>query len=186
MARAWKVAPTDTVATMLDDARAGDTLTVDGAAGDAIGRAITLEDDIARGHKVALLPMGLGAPVLKYGFPIGHATAAIRPGAHVHSHNLSTALDATLDYRYAPVPAATLPQAEAPTFMGYRRADGRVATRNEIWVLPRRAPRHRSAMRWMASTPSPTRTAVRSWAMTWAAPARSWPDWRAIPMPAAS
>jgi altronate hydrolase len=127
MARAWKVAPTDTVATMLDDARAGDTLTVDGAAGDAIGRAITLEDDIARGHKVALLPMGLGAPVLKYGFPIGHATAAIRPGAHVHSHNLSTALDATLDYRYAPVPAATLPQAEAPTFMGYRRADGRVA-----------------------------------------------------------
>ena len=136
MARAWKVAPTDTVATMLDDARAGDTLTVDGAAGAAIGRAITLADDIARGHKVALLPMGIGAPVLKYGFPIGHATATIRPGAHVHSHNLSTALDATLDYRFAPAPAATLPQAEAPTFMGYRRADGRVATRNEIWVLP--------------------------------------------------
>ncbi|MFG6281807.1 UxaA family hydrolase [Sphingomonas sp. S6] len=136
MARAWKVAPTDTVATMLDDARAGDTLTVDGAAGDAIGSVITLADDIARGHKVALLPMGIGASVLKYGFPIGHATAAIQPGAHVHSHNLSTALDATLDYRYAPTPAATLPQVEAPTFMGYRRADGRVATRNEIWVLP--------------------------------------------------
>ena len=139
MARAWRVAPTDTVATMLDDARAGETLTIDGDAGGRTtdgGTAIVLTEDIARGHKVALMPAAAGTPVLKYGFPIGRAVGAIRRGAHVHSHNLSTALDATLEYRYAPAAAAVLPSKHAPTFLGYRRADGRVATRNEIWVLP--------------------------------------------------
>ena len=41
----------------------------------------------------ALLPLlQRGASVIKYGFPIGIATADIAAGAHVHSHNLATAL----------------------------------------------------------------------------------------------
>jgi altronate hydrolase len=129
MASALKIAPGDSVATMLDDACAGDAVLLDGA-------ALTLAEDVARGHKVAVAALAPGEAVIKYGYPIGHATAPIRPGDHVHTHNLATALDATLDYRYAPVPAAVLDRAPTTTFRGYRRTDGRVATRNEIWVLP--------------------------------------------------
>jgi altronate hydrolase len=129
MASALKIAPGDSVATLIDDAHAGEAVTL----GDAV---LTLAQDVARGHKVAVTALAPGEAVIKYGYPIGHATAAIRPGEHVHAHNLATALDATLDYRYAPAPAAALERAPAASFLGYRRADGRVATRNEIWVLP--------------------------------------------------
>jgi (2R)-sulfolactate sulfo-lyase subunit alpha len=47
--------------------------------------------DIPLGHKIALLPVGTGAPVTKYGVTIGVATAAIKPGEHVHVHNLKSA-----------------------------------------------------------------------------------------------
>ena len=129
MASALKIAPDDSVATLLDDARAGETLALAGA-------TLTLAQDVGRGHKVAVVAVAPGEAVFKYGYPIGHATAPIRPGEHVHSHNLATALDATLDYHYAPAPPATLERPAPASFLGYRRADGRVATRNEIWVLP--------------------------------------------------
>ncbi|MBW6528216.1 altronate dehydratase family protein [Sphingomonas sp. RHCKR7] len=129
MASALKIAPGDSVATLLDDARAGETVAL-------AGTVLTLAQDVARGHKVAVAALAPGEAVMKYGYPIGHATAPIRPGEHVHSHNLATALDAALDYRYAPAPPAALGRASGTTFQGYRRADGRVATRNEIWVLP--------------------------------------------------
>jgi altronate dehydratase small subunit len=40
------------------------------------------------GHKVAVAPMAAGAPVVKYGEVIGFATTDIRPGQHVHVHNV--------------------------------------------------------------------------------------------------
>lgn len=133
MAKALKVTPIDTVATMLDDARAGETVAIDGT-------DIVLSRDTGRGHKVALTPIGPGEPVTKYGFPIGRATAAIGAGDHVHIHNLATALDSTLDYRFVPAnrnaAGPVLSSAPPASFLGYRRDDGRVATRNEIWVLP--------------------------------------------------
>ncbi|MGV3731177.1 MAG: UxaA family hydrolase [Sphingopyxis sp.] len=91
---------------------------------------------VPRGHKIALAPIARGAPVIKYGFPIGHATTDIAPGEHVHSHNLATALGSDDVYHYAPPPVRAAPVAAAPGFQGYVRADGRVGTRNEIWVLP--------------------------------------------------
>jgi altronate hydrolase len=42
--------------------------------------------DIPAGHKAALRPIAAGEPVIKYGFPIGLATADIAPGEHVHVH----------------------------------------------------------------------------------------------------
>jgi altronate hydrolase len=91
--------------------------------------------DIPAGHKLAVKAVKAGNPVLKYGWPIGQATRDIAVGDHVHSHNLATALSGLEDYVYVPaVPEATA-AAEAGTFQGYRRADGRVGTRNEIWVL---------------------------------------------------
>ncbi|MBW8732864.1 MAG: altronate dehydratase [Asticcacaulis sp.] len=123
-----RVAPGDHVATAMRDLPAGQAVTVDGI-------AITLKNDIPKGHKLAVLPVSAGEPVLKFGFPIGKATQGIAAGEHVHVHNMATGLSGVEDYVYQPVPHA--PHAPAPdqTFMGYRRADGRVGIRNEIWIL---------------------------------------------------
>jgi altronate hydrolase len=52
------------------------------------GRTVVLVEAIPYGHKVALAPIGAGEAVIKYGEPIGRATAAIAAGAHVHVHNV--------------------------------------------------------------------------------------------------
>lgn len=96
---------------------------------------VTLQADIPAGHKFALTPIAEGEDVIKYAAPIGHATADIAPGDWVHTHNVKTNLSGTLEYTYTPQPVAQ----EAPrraAFMGYRRADGRVGTRNELWIIP--------------------------------------------------
>ena len=127
---AVQVDPGDSVATLIEDARAGERIDVDGV-------AVTLTDDVARGHKVALVPLAPGDAVIKFGFPIGVARQAIAVGEHVHAHNVATGLGGTLDYRYEPVASPQPPERGDPaTFRGYVRGDGRVGTRNEIWVLP--------------------------------------------------
>jgi altronate hydrolase len=75
--------------------------------------------------------------VRKYGWPIGRATASIERGAWIHSHNLGTQLEGTLGYVYEPIMAAASSRAPdtMPTWQGFRRGDGRVGTRNEVWVI---------------------------------------------------
>ena len=124
LAPVHRVHPDDSVCTALRDL----------AAGEAAG-AVTLRGPIPKGHKIALVDLPAGAPVIKYGQPIGRATAPIRAGDHVHSHNLSTGLEGELDYVWRPVPPAAAAAAPLGGFLGYRRADGRVGTRNEIWIL---------------------------------------------------
>ena len=125
-----RIHPSDSVAVALRDLRAGQQVACDGA-------VLTMREDVAAGHKLALIAHAPGAMVTKYGQPIGRATAPIGPGAHVHSHNLATALAGELGYvaPEAPALARTAP-ASGPSWQGYRRADGRAATRNEIWILP--------------------------------------------------
>ena len=55
-------------------------------------------EEIPQGHKMALEKIELGTPVIKYGFPIGYATAPIEPGQWVHAHNVKTALSEKADY----------------------------------------------------------------------------------------
>lgn len=105
------------------------------AAGEAVVDGVCALADIPAGHKVALRAIATGAAVRKYGWPIGHATQAIAAGAHVHSHNLATSLSGVETYAYLPAAPESLPADDGATFQGYRRADGRVGTRNEIWVL---------------------------------------------------
>jgi altronate hydrolase len=105
------------------------------AAGEIVG-GLTILEPIPAGHKVALAGLDQGATVRKYGFAIGRATRAVAAGAHVHSHNLETLLCGVEAYLYAPAAAAALPHDAATRFQGYRRPDGRVGTRNEIWILP--------------------------------------------------
>ena len=126
MARAIRVDPTDNVATLIEDAAAGDEVA-----------GVRAGEPIIRGHKVALAPIAAGDAVVKYGFPIGVATRTILPGEHVHSANLRTGLSGTLDYAWHHHEASVAAGAvESATFLGYPRADGRAGTRNEIWVLP--------------------------------------------------
>jgi altronate dehydratase len=74
----------DNVATALEPLEPGRVFT----GGDA---RVTVRDAIPRGHKVALARIAPGAAVIKYGSSIGVATDEILPGAHVHTHNVSSA-----------------------------------------------------------------------------------------------
>lgn len=91
------------------------------------------------GHKYAIKPIKVGENVVKYGMPIGHATADIAVGEHVHVHNVATNLGECLQYEYCPDKVVFEDAKKAdkiPSFMGYRRKDGRAAIRNEIWIVP--------------------------------------------------
>lgn len=125
---AYRIAPNDDVAIALRDLTVGETVSV----GD---RDIELRDAIPRGHKFALQAIKAHGEIHKYGWAIGRAQVDIPSGAHVHTHNLATQLSGAGDYRYQPK-ASELPVTKSSaTFAGYRRADGRVGTRNEIWIL---------------------------------------------------
>ena len=100
-----------------------------------IFEGVSAAQEIPGGHKMALARIPAGADVIKYGLPIGHALRDILPGEWVHTHNVGTNLGAEGDYVYAGQGAAPRP-AETECFQGYRRKDGRAATRNEIWIVP--------------------------------------------------
>lgn len=57
---------------------------------DVNGRSVVVRDAIPAGHKIALQAIAAGDPVIKYGSPIGLATAEIPAGAHVHTHNVAS------------------------------------------------------------------------------------------------
>ena len=97
---------------------------------------ITAKSDVLPSHKIALKDMGIGENVVKYGNPIGNATALINRGEFVHTHNLKTSLGGTEEYTYLPTLSATKPPACAHSiFMGYDRKNGLFGIRNEIWII---------------------------------------------------
>ena len=96
---------------------------------------ITISEDIPQGHKVALKPIKNGENVIKYGFPIGHATKDITPGQWTHTHNMTTNLSGEIEYTYNPDFKYLEPKTPH-TFLGYKRNDGKVGIRNEIWIIP--------------------------------------------------
>ena len=128
MTKLIRITERDNVAVALHAAAKGETL----KAGDAV---VTAREDIPQGHKIALVPLAAGEAVVKYGFPIGHATEPVEAGSWVHTHNMRTNLSGEEEYAYEPsVPE--IEAAEPETFQGYRREDGRAAVRNEIWIIP--------------------------------------------------
>ena len=128
MTKLIRITERDNVAVALHPVSKGETL-------QAGGVTVTAAEDIPQGHKIALEPIAEGAAVVKYGYPIGHTTAAVDTGAWVHTHNMKTNLSGEEEYTYEPeVPSVTAVEPE--TFLGYRRKDGRAAVRNEIWIIP--------------------------------------------------
>ena len=99
--------------------------------------AVVIEEGAAipYGHKVALSEIKAEENVIKYGYAIGRATNDIRQGDHVHSHNLRTNLEGTENYTYSPIKLRPLTDDCAETFLGYRRPNGAVGIRNEIWII---------------------------------------------------
>ncbi|HRK30168.1 MAG TPA: altronate dehydratase family protein, partial [Tepidisphaeraceae bacterium] len=125
MAQLLRITDSDNVAVALEPLQAGTT--VDG---------LTLQDDIPQAHKVALKPIGRGEKVIKYGYPIGIAARDIAAGMHVHVQNVESGLRENLaNLKYNKFAGTPAPKPAIRTFEGYRRPDGRVATRNEIWIV---------------------------------------------------
>jgi altronate hydrolase len=125
-----RIHPNDTVAVALEALPAGRACRV----GDL---TVTTAAAIGAGHKIALVTIARGEPVIKYGQPIGHATEPIAPGQHVHTHNMATNLTGITEYAYEPFgPPEMLEVSGDVTFDGYVRPDGRVGIRNEIWIIP--------------------------------------------------
>ena len=123
-----KINQNDNVAVALRPIAKGETLQVGNT-------EVTTLEEIPQGHKFALKPIQKGEDVVKYGFRIGHAKENIEKGQWVHVHNLKTALGDLLSYTYEPV-KSDLKETEHAYFDGYRRTDGKVGVRNEIWIVP--------------------------------------------------
>ena len=132
MERYIKINRADNVAVVVaeEGLRRGDRVVVD-------GYEIELRSDIARGHKFALCDMAKGERVVKYGYPIGHLTAAVMAGEWVHTHNLATDLDENLEYSYAPQHYDIAFQPDDELYVdGFLRKDGQMGIRNELWIIP--------------------------------------------------
>lgn len=119
-----RISAQDNVGVALSDIKSGE-----------VCGGIKVLNDIPRGHKFALCDIKSGQDVIKYAAPIGHARCDIAAGEHVHTHNVNSNLAGLLQYEYNPVKAMSETFA-TKTFPGYRRADGRVGIRNEIWIIP--------------------------------------------------
>ena len=124
-----RINPADNVAVAISPLHAGETIEAD-------GRVITLRTDVPAGHKVTLKNFQAGENIIKYGYPIGHVTVDVPEGTWVSEKEIKTNLAGLLDYTYQPVEVHTDIPVEHRTFKGYRRRNGDVGVRNEIWIIP--------------------------------------------------
>lgn len=126
-----KINANDNVAVVLADVlAAGDVVELD-------GQRVVVQQEVARGHKVALVDMGAGQQVVKYGYPIGHLTQAVKAGEWIHTHNLKSDLCDNLKYTYTPKSYdVEFQRDDNLRVMGYLRASGEMGIRNELWIVP--------------------------------------------------
>ncbi|MCL6601321.1 MAG: altronate dehydratase family protein [Paenibacillus sp.] len=129
MKRLMKMNPRDTVAVALRPIQAGEQI-------DFEEQTVYVLQDIPQGHKIALIDFEDGDVITKYGSPIGYATASIPTGYWVHTHNIKTTLAGEEQYEYLPdMHQVTYPVREL-TFQGYRRKNGKVGIRNDLFIIP--------------------------------------------------
>lgn len=124
-----KINPVDSVVVCLRPFKQGETINVN-------GKKIQVLQDTPAGHKVLINDAAKGENIIKYGYPIGHATEALKAGQWVNENNLKTNLSGTLTYEYHPVNDSLDIKKDNHTFKGYVRKNGEVGVRNEIWVVP--------------------------------------------------
>ena len=140
-----KINPADNVAVALHPLAKGTA---------ALG--VTLLQDVPQGHKFTLTDLAAGDNVIKYGYPIGHVTKDAPAGTWIDHSCIKTNLSGLLEYKYEPVPEVKACPAKTGTesagrvlqgvsggsapsdafFRGFRRENGQVGVRNQIWVIP--------------------------------------------------
>lgn len=124
-----RINPSDNVCVALTDFKIGEKLIVD-------GKEIIIKSDVPTGHKIALVDINEGENVIKYGYAIGHATEKILAGSHVHTHNVKTNLHDNLQYAYHPVKEKLNIPLTNKTINVYKRYNGDIGIRNELWIVP--------------------------------------------------
>jgi len=124
-----KIKESDNVVVALSDIYKGETIAVEGC-------DISIMENVRRGHKIAARDISSGEDILKYGFPIGHATRDIAQGETIHSHNLRTNLEKIEEYSFSQKLGESEFENRNMTFKGYRRENGTAGIRNELWIVP--------------------------------------------------
>ena len=97
---------------------------------------ITLLEDINRGHKIAIKNINKKENIVKYGLPIGYALENIKVGSWVHTHNTKTNLKDLNTYSYTPKFTDRKLDLEDIKVNVYKRKNGDVGVRNELWIVP--------------------------------------------------
>lgn len=124
-----KINPADNVVVAITDLKAGEIISDEGA-------DVVLKEDVPAGHKVTLKNLTEGENVIKYGYPIGHVRQDVEAGKWINENQIQTNLSGLLEYTYNPVKVElNIPQKNL-TFKGYRRKNGEVGIRNEVWIIP--------------------------------------------------
>src|SRR3954452_3966470 len=119
--------PDDNIAVARVPLSPGQNLEIDGV-------SIRVKDSVPAGHKVALRNITAGQPIIRYGQVIGRASANIEAGQHVHVHNVAFE-ELVFDFEFPTGEIGFPSPNNIPTFLGYKRSDGRVGTRNYIAVV---------------------------------------------------
>lgn len=101
------------------------------------GSEVRLNAAVPPGHRFATREIPAGEFVLQYGQPIGTSTG-IRAGDWIAHENMTDDVPVVRDLPkdlHTPSPNYFV-ESERATFMGFRRADGRVGTRNFVLIVP--------------------------------------------------
>ncbi len=124
MAKFFRIHPADNVAVALQDILVGYSEC-----------GVTALEPIPKAHKILLQDVKAGDSIIKYGHPIGTVTQDLPQGSYIHEHNLNTRLGAAVQYEFnGDTPYA--PHHTDLTVNAYRRDNGKIGIRNEIWIIP--------------------------------------------------
>ncbi len=124
-----KIHNKDNVVVALTDLKAGEDIKID-------ERIIQVKTDVFKGHKIAIQKICKGEDIIKYGLPIGYAFVDIEAGDFVHVHNTKTKLSGKVEYIYNQKLVDRDIIKDNLVFMGYKRENGSVGIRNELWIIP--------------------------------------------------
>ena len=135
MSKFLQIHQSDNVVVCLEEMKKGDKITL------SDNREVELKEDVPAGHKVAIQDIASYENIIKYGYAIGHATEDISVGRWVHTHDIKTNLEGILEYKYEPNKAdieekKSRMNTKKGTFQGFKRSNGKVGIRNEIWIIP--------------------------------------------------
>lgn len=105
------------------------------SAGTVFPSGLVLQEAVPEAHKVALVDLNEGDPIIRYGSVIGYATRGLTKGSWVSEESIESPAPPALDnLPLATITPVPLPALEGYTFQGFRNADGSVGTKNILAI----------------------------------------------------